>query len=437
MSLQRSEITTDAPRVIPRNEHPISRKNISPNALKVLYRLQKSGFKAYLVGGSVRDLLLGREPKDFDVATNALPEEINQLFRNCRLIGRRFRLAHIHFGGEIIEVATFRGPINSDDDALSMDNGMIVRDNAYGSMQTDAWRRDFTVNSLYYSVEDFTVIDYVGALADLQACVLRPIGDPALRFREDPVRMLRAVRFAAKLGFQIEHNAFQSIMANAEALWVVPAARLFDEILKLFLTGCAEKAFDLLQNSCLLTFLLPLTAQSLEQAQDTSYGELLESALRNTDMRVAEDKPVTPAFLMAALLWPPMRLHYEKFVADGEKQTIAMQNAADLVVNAQLERIAVPRRFSVPMRDIWNFQLRLDKRSGKRPLRVLSHPRFRAAYDFLLLRAQSGEGEDVLELAQWWTKFQDVSNNERQRMVRGPKRADNRRFQRKKKTGSN
>ncbi len=408
--------SNSGPAIIPRSEHTISRSNISENALKVLYRLSKAGYEAYLVGGGVRDLLLGREPKDFDVATDATPEEVRKLFRNCRLIGRRFRLAHVHFGREIIEVATFRAPHDEGDDREGRveESGVIVRDNVYGSVEDDAWRRDFTVNALYYDIKDFSVVDYTGGLADLKAGRLRMIGDPQQRFREDPVRMLRAVRFAAKLGFRIEERSEEAIHELGYMLEEVAAARLFDECLKLFQSGHGVQTYELMRHYRLFGHLFPETEACLQHEENHFPHTLLIRALENTDRRLAEDKPVTPAFLFAALLWEPARREAGRLLDEGMSPLEAMQKAGDRVVGDQVRRVSFPKRFSIQSREIWTLQERLPMRSGKRAIRLLEHPRFRAAYDFLLLRAQSGEA--VEELAEWWSLYQDADEGERRRM---------------------
>jgi len=406
------------PRIIPRSEHAISRANISSNALKVLYRLKGAGYDAFLVGGGVRDMLLGREPKDFDIATNARPEEVKKLFRNCMLIGRRFRLAHVRFENEIIEVATFRaqGDGASDDEART-ENGRILRDNVYGTLEEDAWRRDFTVNALYYNIQDFSVVDYVGGMADLQSGMLRLIGDPRQRYHEDAVRMLRAVRFAAKLGFRIHTDSEAPIFELAHLLEDIPSARLFDEILKLFLGGCAVQSFELLRHYGLFAYLFPQTEACLAQEREGFPLTLLIRALQNTDARIAEGKPVTPAFLYAALLWEPLRQAMASQEAEAMGEIQALQQAAYAVEGQQLARTALPKRFGVPMREIWTLQIRLRRTTGLRPLRLLEHPRFRAAYDFMLLRRDAGE--DIGDLCQWWTEFQCLDDNDRLKQVRG------------------
>lgn len=410
------EGTDASPLIIPRADHGISRANISENALKVLYRLSKAGYQAYLVGGGVRDLLLGREPKDFDIATSATPEEVKKLFRNCRLIGRRFRLAHVHFGREIIEVATFRAGHESGSDAQVNDSGILVRDNVYGTLEEDAWRRDFTVNALYYNISDFSVVDYTGGMPDLEHGRIRMIGDPRERFREDPVRMLRAVRFAAKLGFRIDEASETAIRELGYLLEEVSNARLFDETLKLFLAGSAVETYELLRHYRLFGHLFPETDGSLAEEKDHFPHTLLLHALENTDRRIQQDKPVTPAFLYAALLWEPVRREFELLKGRNIAPIQAMQMAGDAVIARQVPRVMVPKRFSLQSREIWEWQERLKRNSGKRALRLLEQPRFRAAYDFLLLRARNGEASQ--ELADWWSEFQQSDEARRNTMLR-------------------
>ncbi|MEI2455785.1 polynucleotide adenylyltransferase PcnB [Lysobacter firmicutimachus] len=374
-------------RVIPRDQHNVSRKEISPNALRVLYRLRDSGFGAYLVGGAVRDILVGGHPKDFDVATDATPEQVKGLFRNCRLIGRRFRLAHVVYGREIIEVATFRA--NSDDgsgDRETDTGGRLVRDNVYGSIEDDAVRRDFTANALYYAVEDFSVRDYVGGFEDVQNRLMRLIGDPETRYREDPVRMLRAVRLAAKLGFEIERATAEPIPRLAPLLADAAPARLFEECLKLFLSGHAVESFLGLERYGLLGALLPESAAALRSNRSGALRRMVLEGLKGTDARVAADEPVSPAFLFALLLWPAYCRALMALQAQGVHTAEAQRRAADRVTLHQLSTIALPRRFSLPMQEIWLLQSRFQQRQRKRVFRLLSHPRFRAAFDFLSLR---------------------------------------------------
>ncbi|NII11822.1 polynucleotide adenylyltransferase PcnB [Oleiagrimonas sp. C23AA] len=390
-------------RIIPRDQHTISRKNISKSALRVLYRLHEAGHSAYLVGGAVRDLLLDGHPKDFDVATDATPEQVKQLFRNCRLIGRRFRLAHVIFGREIIEVATFRGQGEEGDRHIV--DGRILRDNVWGSIEEDAVRRDFRVNAMYYNIADFSVRDEVGGMRDLQDHVLRLIGDPEQRYREDPVRMLRAARLAAKLNFHIDEAAAAPFAELGPLLSEAPPARLFDESLKMFLAGHGLKSFHMLERYDLLAPLFPVTARTLKRG-DQALRALIEQGLSNTDARVHEGKSVTPAFLFAVLLWGEVRAQAETLLEQGKDLALAWQRAAHRIVAEQSQHVAIPKRFSYAMEEIWALQPRFENRSRKRVFRLLGHPRFRAAYDFLLLRGS--ESEEIRELGEWWTRAQEL-----------------------------
>lgn len=387
----------------------------------------------------MRDLLLGITPKDFDVATNALPDEVRRLFRNCRLIGRRFRLAHVHFGQEIIEVATFRAAAapereDAEDDgdeeaaarsaATASDDsahrafdttGRILRDNIYGTIEEDVWRRDFTANGVYYNIDDFSIWDFVDGVSDVRARRLKLIGDPETRYREDPVRMLRAVRFAAKLDFSIEPGTEQPIQRLAYLLDGVPPARLFDECLKLFLSGFGLKSFRLLQQYGLFEHLFPMSAAAMKLPPYAYAQEMLELGLANTDARIAADKPVTPTFLFAILLWGAVLRELNERQAGPAPDLAQLMQACDTVLRAQQSRVAIPRRFGVPMRELLMLQPRFSRRSGIKSLSLLQHPRFRAAYDFLLLRAQAGVADP--ELAQWWTDVQLLPQEERVALV--------------------
>ena len=428
--------------MIPRSEHSVSRAAISPNALKVLYRLKEAGYQGFLVGGAVRDLLLGITPKDFDVATNALPDEVRRLFRNCRLIGRRFRLAHVHFGREIIEVATFRAaaaperedaeddgdeeaadaapavPVYLPDDSAHRafaTSGRILRDNIYGTIEEDVWRRDFTANGLYYNIDDFSIWDFVDGISDVRNRRLRLIGDPQVRYREDPVRMLRAVRFAAKLDFSIDASTEEPLRTLAYCLDGVPPARLYDECLKLFLAGWGAKSFRLLQNYGLFEHLFPLSAAAMALPPYAYAREMLELGLENTDARIAADKPVTPTFLFAILLWAAVLRDLNERQAGPAPDLAQLMQACDTVLRAQQSRVSIPRRFAVPMRELLMLQPRFGRRSGIKSLSMLQHPRFRAAYDFLLLRVQAGVADP--ELADWWTHIQTLPQEERVALV--------------------
>lgn len=397
-------------RIISREQHTISRKNISKAALRVLYRLNEAGYDAFLVGGAVRDLLLGGRPKDFDVATNATPDEVKKLFRNCRLIGRRFRLAHVVFGPEIIEVATFRGTGAEEgaEGERHIVDGRIVRDNVWGTIEEDALRRDFRVNAMYYGVDDFSVRDYVGGMQDLEDRVLRLIGDPVTRYREDPVRMLRAARLAAKLGFTIDAAAAAPFEELGPLLLEASPARLFDESLKMFLGGHGLKSFRMLEQCGLLQFLFPATARALKRG-DEALRALVEQGLANTDERVAEGKSVTPAFLFAVLLWGEVRDLAHHQIVRGKDANEAWAHAAMQVVAEQCQRVAIPRRFTFTMEEIWSLQPRFEQIQRKKVLRLLAHPRFRAAFDFLLLRAH--ESPAMRELGLWWDHAQQLPHD--------------------------
>ena len=403
------------PVIVPRGDHNVSRANISPNALKVLYRLKSAGFEAFLVGGSVRDLLLDRHPKDFDVVTNADPDQIQALFRNCRLIGRRFRLAHVRFGRDIVEVATFRaaGALPDDDDRAHSDSGRILRDNVYGTIDEDVWRRDFTVNALYYNITDFSIWDYVGGVADVRARTLRLIGDPEKRYREDPVRMLRAVRFAAKLDFTLAPETAAPIASLGELLNDVPPARLFDELLKLFQSGHAVRSFELLLEHDLLRYLFRDTQVELETEDRERIIDFIRRGLANTDQRVRDDKPVTPMFLYALFLWFPIRALARRLESEGWNDGQAMLEASQRIVAAQ--QTAFPRRFSSPMKELLTMQWRFGHRHGARAARLLEHKRFRAAYDFLVLRASSGDAEQAT--VDWWTELQGMAPDEQSKLL--------------------
>lgn len=413
---QTAPVVSHGPRLIPREDHPVSRQHFSDAALKVLYRLHNAGHQAFLVGGCIRDSLLGRMPKDFDVATDATPEQIRELFRNSRIIGRRFRIVHVRFGREVIEVTTFRGKPgddHSDHIAQQSDAGLLLRDNVWGNIEEDALRRDFTINALYYSIADFSIHDFAEGVEDIQARTLRLIGDPATRYREDPVRMLRAVRFAAKLDFDLDPATEAPIHEQAHLLLQIPPARLFDEILKLFMAGHGVDTFHLLRDFGLFAMLFP---EADEAMNDLAWAErLVEQALASTDRRIREERPVTPAFLFAALLWGPVQQRQAKLENDGMPPIPALQAASQQVISRQLQHISIPKRFSMPMRDIWDLQQRLPLRRGRRVFQTREHPRFRAAYDLLLLREAAGELEPGL--GDWWTAFQEADEHEQRRLL--------------------
>jgi poly(A) polymerase len=402
------------PIVIPFEEHGVARERISPCARKVVAGLQEVGYAAFVVGGAVRDLLVDLEPKDFDLATSATPEEVKAVFRRARIIGRRFRLVHVMCGKETVEVSTFRGSAaGEDEDQVRDQHGRILRDNVWGSQAEDAFRRDFTINALFYDPQTEEILDYCGGFADLRKRVIRMIGKPLERYREDPVRMLRAVRLAAKVGGHIEPRTREPIRMLGELLHNVPPARLFEEMLKLLLSGHATECLLQLRNEGLHHGMLPMLDVILEQPMGERFVML---ALNRTDERVREDKPVSPAFLFAALLWHEVlaawRRHEEE---DGMKPIPALHQAMEEVVAAQVERLAIPRRLTADMKELWALQPRLLQRSGRRPYKLLEHPRLRAGYDFLQLRCESGEVD--LEAAQWWERFMRAGEEERAGML--------------------
>lgn len=418
--------TQTGPIIIPREHHGISRKDISENALKVLYRLHKAGYEAYLVGGGVRDLLLGKHPKDFDVSTNATPEQVRRLFRNCRLVGRRFRLAHVLFGEEVIEVATFRGHHSheeAEDDlqpqqSTQSDGGMLLRDNVYGNIDEDAQRRDFTVNGLYYNIADFSIRDYANGVEDLHNRVLRLIGDPQTRYREDPVRMLRAIRFAVKLEMTLTPETADPIPELAYLLHSIPPARLFEESLKLLQAGYALQTYKLLRQYNLFQQLFPTIAAGFTQHEDSQLERMLERVLHNTDVRIQEGKRVNPAFLFATMLWYPLAERAHEIAHEsGLTYYDAFMLAMNDILDEQCKTLAIPRRLTTLIRDIWMLQLRLPRRQGKKALRLLEHPKFRAGFDLLELRAGL-EGRELQTLVQWWADFQASNGDQRNDLMR-------------------
>lgn len=404
----------DSAHTVTRSHHHVSKTDISPNALTVLNRLNHAGYQAYLVGGSVRDLLLRKVPKDFDVATNATPNQIRNLFRNARIIGRRFKLAHILYHREIIEVATFRGHDAIDESQQTNDRGMLIRDNVYGTLEEDAWRRDFTVNSLYYNVADGSIVDYTGGVKDVELRMIRMIGDPVTRYQEDPVRMLRAIRFSAKLHFSIAPETAAPIIDCSILITHISGSRLFDEMTKLYQCGEAEAVQQMLVQYGLFQHLFHQT----HTLQDSEYptNAFLTNALQSTDARVRDNKPVTPAFIFAVLLWFPLMALKKQLINEGMEPLPALEKAMSQVIAEQNRRVTIPKRFTQVMREIWMMQFRFPKRTGHRPYPLLEHPRFRAAYDFLALRALAGD--ESMELAQWWTQFQEVDTTAQAEMIR-------------------
>lgn len=396
------------PRVYGPADHPVRRTQLSHGALQVTQRLQAAGFRAFVVGGAVRDLLLAFTPKDFDIATDAPPEEVKPLFRRAYIIGRRFRLVHVHVGGETIEVSTFRAP--QGDDAVD-EHGRLLSDNVYGTQAEDAARRDFTVNALYFDPATEEIWDYVGGVPDVRKRRLKLIGPPTTRYREDPVRMLRAVRLAAKLGIEIEAKTAAPIVKLAPLVQNVPPARVFDEMQKLLLSGHATESLRSLRAHGLSHGLLPLLDVVVEQPLGQRFVEL---ALANTDERVRDERGVSPAFLFATLLWHEVLATWTAAKDRGERPIPALYDAMDSVLERQAKQIAIPRRFEATIKEIWSLQPRFEQRSGQRPFRLLEHPRYRAGWDFLDLRAKSGELEgEFADLADWWDRFARASPDDR------------------------
>jgi poly(A) polymerase len=414
------------PQVITKDRHGISREAISSGALRVCETLRSRGYAAYVVGGAVRDLLLGVRPKDFDVVTDADPEDVHRLFRRSRLIGRRFKLAHVMFGEETVEVSTFRARTASETD----EHGRVLRDNIYGTREDDAIRRDFTVNALYYDPSDETILDYHGGLRDLRKRSVRIIGDARERYREDPVRMLRAARFAAKLGFAIDERSRKPIREMAHLLENVPPSRVYEEMHKLLLSGHAATSLRELRSLGLHHGLLPLLDVIFEQPMGQRFVFL---ALEQTDGRVLAGKPVSPAFLFAALLWHEVLAAWKK-AQRGLKPVPALYQAMDSVLDIQTDKLAIPRRFTAVMKEIWALQPRFEQRSGRRPFALLAQERFRAGFDFLVLRCASGEAPE--ELSHWWQKFQNAGEGERHSMLHAPQPGDRPRRRRRRRRGA-
>ncbi|HWJ01922.1 MAG TPA: polynucleotide adenylyltransferase PcnB [Burkholderiales bacterium] len=411
---------------VPRERHGLASEAISPSAAKVCAALREAGFSAYVVGGAVRDLLLGIAPKDFDIATDARPEQIRPLFRRALIIGRRFRLVHVILGGDTVEVSTFRGADTST--AEKDEHGRVLRDNVFGTQEEDARRRDFTVNALYYDPASEEIVDLHGGLDDLKKRMLRVIGDPETRYREDPVRMLRGVRLAAKLGLTLEAQTREPIRSLAPLMERVPPARLFDEMLKLLLSGHASACLRQLRDVGLHKGLLPLLDVILEQPLGERFVTL---ALAQTDERVLAERPVSPAFLFAALLWHEVLAAWKARQARGERALPALEGAMDEVLDTQCAKLAITRKLTATMREVWAMQPRFEQRSGSRAFRLLEAPRFRMAYDFLALRAASGEV--AADLEEWWRAFQSADAESRQAMLLPESGARKRRRRRRKK----
>jgi poly(A) polymerase len=423
--------TSAGPRILPLDKHGIRREQIHSCALKVTDTLAREGYAAFVVGGAVRDLLLGRTPKDFDVATNATPDEIRRLFRRSRVIGRRFQIVHVYCGPDLIEVTTFRAatpPVEDDEDdaRVTAADGMLLRDNVFGSQEEDAARRDFTVNALYYDPEKQEVWDGHGGVADAQKKVLRMIGDPAQRFREDPVRMLRAARFAAKLEFHVDPATRAPIAELASMLARIPPSRLFDEMMKLLLSGHAERGVKQLRAEGLHHGVLPMLDAILD---DPARQKFLHCALHDTDLRIRQGHSAAPPFMLACLLWFDMQKELQHNRARGLHEQSALFEAMDTALERQRRALAFPRRFDGMIKEIWSLQGRFEQRTGARPFRLLSHPRLSAGYDFLLIRAESGDASQ--ELADWWGRFQDAGEAERTEMLLPAQGTDAKRKRRK------
>ncbi|CAA6825204.1 MAG: Poly(A) polymerase (EC [uncultured Thiotrichaceae bacterium] len=413
-------------------QHSIVEKRICKKARDILHRLERADHEAYLVGGAVRDLLLNHSPKDFDIATSAHPEEVKKIFPSCRLIGRRFRLAHIHYGREYLEVATFRAPHNESESGKTSEKGRIINDNVYGSMEEDALRRDFTINALFYDIQTGDVVDHADGIDDLEKREIRLIGDPETRYREDPVRMLRAIRFAIKLDFTIEATTEKPIYELGHLLKDIAPARLFDETLKLFHSGNALKTFRMLRQYDLFQYLFPQTEDSLLREENEDFLTFIETALKNTDKRIRSNFSVTPAFLFAVMLWDKTLEGFERYRSDGQPEYQSMQLSASDVIGLQAKSTAVPRRFSNVSRDIWLLQARFRRKDCRAVFSFIEHKRFRAAYDFFCLRARSGHLP--VEDCEWWTEFQTLTHDEQMEACQefaAPKRRSNRRRKRK------
>lgn len=407
--------------IITRDQHGVSRSAISANALKVLYRLKEAGHAAYLVGGGVRDILLERKPKDFDVATSAHPEVVRNIFRNSRIIGRRFRLVHVFFGEEVIEVSTFRANVTEDtrdnltETEIHAETGMIRRDNTYGTIEEDAWRRDFTVNALYYSIADFSVVDYMQGMHDLKQKLIRVIGDPRQRYHEDPVRLLRAIRFAAKLNFQLETKTEAELKALPQLLKHVPTSRLFDECLKLFFEGNAVVTYQKLVHYHYLRTLFPELVHVMHANRNAIHEKLIRRALEATDTRFKAGESVNPGFLFAVFLWPVLQLHLSQMKNKKNKFFMRLHQFIHDIIKTQTDSMMIPKRLQFTMQAIWVLQFQLTKRRPNRITTIFNHRYFRAAFDFMELRVQCGEiPSDDLD---WWREFQLLDADGQQKMI--------------------
>ncbi len=435
-----------SPCVVDAGLYSLKPSMISKNARRVVETLQGAGYEAYVVGGSIRDLLLKITPKDFDVATSAEPSEVKALFRRSRIIGRRFQIVHVQFSRELIEVTTFRSNEKSELDSSDKSSGlrqqshsgMLTRDNVFGNVSEDASRRDLTVNALYYDPSDNTIHDFTDGLRDIDNRTIRMIGIPSTRYREDPVRLLRVARFAAKLEFSIESKTAKPMRNLCSALSQVSPPRFFDETLKLFMSGYGAATYVLLREYQLFDYIAP-QASRLANEGGSNANHLFEQAFINTDLRISSNKRVTPAFIYAVLLWPAVEKLASHYRTQGHSPNYAQGKAASEVIAKQITVTAIPKRFTIPMREIWDLQLQLPRRGGQRAKRLSEHPRFRAGYDFVLLREQAGE--DLDGLGSWWTKYQEASPEEQLEMSEtmgktGKKRRRHRGSKNKKQTGN-
>ena len=429
--------------VIPVADHPLRVEDLSPFALKVADDLRDAGYEAYIVGGCIRDALIGKEPKDFDVATNATPEQVKRLYRRARIVGRRFQIVHVQNRHETIEVTTFRGHHEDTKSSSSFGRGeprakksgkgMLMRDNVFGSMEDDAVRRDFTCNALYFDTDTEEIIDFLGGVSDLRNGLLRTIGDPAKRFREDPVRMMRAIRFQAKLGITLDSESKKQMSRAAHLISEVSPARLFDEVIKLLLHADASEAYRLFHESGLFERLFPATYQEI--SHNNQLSRMLEIAMQHTEQRLGIGKGVSPFYLYSTLLWPSVEPKFKQLSSRAAKSknvpaSRAMTIAASEALEEQARQITIPKRFSLAMRDTWHLQTQLPRRNGQQAAKSLQHPKFRAGYDFLLMREQSGE--EMNQLGEWWTKYQESNETEREKMVAdlGEQKPNKRRRQR-------
>ena len=399
-----------SPEIYHKSQHNIDQNLINKNAKDVINYLKRSGYKAYIVGGGVRDLLLGKKPKDFDIATNATPEQIKKALPRSRIIGRRFKLVHYRKGREIIEVATFRTGGNKK--AAKSSKGLVLRDNTYGNIQDDAFRRDFKINALYLDIHSMEIIDYTGGYKDLENRKLSCIGDSKVRFREDPVRIIRAIRFMSAMELDCTDSLKADIYGLANLLEEVPTARRYEEVLKLFFTGSASKTFDKLVEYKVLKYLLPATSRYLEEEKsDEKIIHFIKLALKNSDSRVAKDLPLTPAFLFSVLLWPSVVKRIGEIQSSKIKIPL-LRKAADKAIREQNSHCFIPNRVESMIKDIWEFQIKLLKVKSPKITSLISHKRFRASYDFLILREQSGV--NLNGCGKWWTDIQNQSEHRRE-----------------------